>query len=318
MGMYFRHYYWVPYRVLVQFREACPRLLWREKLTRDASSNGDATSFSLHQPEKTTPSEYEEIRRRNLEDNKAVLAKLMTEIQGKLPMRPPIPKPKRQRQPVDHDERGPARRNPSRQARFHPTRVEPPRTRSRSGSVSSVSSSSSSTPMSTPEKLVVRFGFFRKSNSMDTDSEVFDDEDSNLDLPSPSRKPRVYRDIRSADEIAEEDLQMVATAVSDKKYDSIYGSTCHQCRQKTSDMKTICRNSECGGVRGQFCGPCLRNRYGEDARAALKDPEWICPPCRGICNCSFCRKRGGKASTGILIHLAREQGYEDVHSYLKR
>jgi len=22
----------------------------------------------------------------------------------------------------------------------------------------------------------------------------------------------------------------------------------------------------------QFCGPCLRNRYGEDAQAALKDP----------------------------------------------
>lgn len=50
------------------------------------------------------------------------------------------------------------------------------------------------------------------------------------------------------------------------------GSTCHQCRQKTIDTKTNCRNPECVGVRGQFCGPCLRNRYGEEVRDALLDP----------------------------------------------
>lgn len=50
------------------------------------------------------------------------------------------------------------------------------------------------------------------------------------------------------------------------------GNTCHQCRQKTIDTKTVCRNRSCGGVRGQFCGPCLRNRYGEDVRSALLDP----------------------------------------------
>lgn len=52
----------------------------------------------------------------------------------------------------------------------------------------------------------------------------------------------------------------------------VQGTTCHQCRQKTIDMKTVCRAEDCQGVRGQFCGPCLRNRYGEDVRAALKDP----------------------------------------------
>ena len=31
----------------------------------------------------------------------------------------------------------------------------------------------------------------------------------------------------------------------------LQGSTCHQCRQKTDDMKTICTSSECVGVRGQ-------------------------------------------------------------------
>ena len=55
------------------------------------------------------------------------------------------------------------------------------------------------------------------------------------------------------------------------------GSTCHQCRQKTTDTKTNCRNPECVGVRGQFCGPCLRNRYGEEVRDALLDPVSSAP-----------------------------------------
>jgi len=46
--------------------------------------------------------------------------------------------------------------------------------------------------------------------------------------------------------------------------------------------------------------------------------EWVCPPCRGICNCSFCRRDAGKASTGILIHIAREYGFNDVNAYLQR
>ena len=46
--------------------------------------------------------------------------------------------------------------------------------------------------------------------------------------------------------------------------------------------------------------------------------SWLCPPCRGICNCSFCRRDAGKASTGILIHLARHAGFDDCNSYLQR
>lgn len=57
------------------------------------------------------------------------------------------------------------------------------------------------------------------------------------------------------------------------------GNTCHQCRQKTIDTKTVCRNQSCGGVRGQFCGPCLRNRYGEDVRSALLDPVGVVFAC---------------------------------------
>ncbi|XP_072820978.1 cell division cycle-associated 7-like protein isoform X3 [Vicugna pacos] len=122
---------------------------------------------------------------------------------------------------------------------------------------------------------------------------------------------------RPVEDITEEDLENVAITVRDKIYDKVLGNTCHQCRQKTIDTKTVCRNQSCGGVRGQFCGPCLRNRYGEDVRAALLDPDWMCPPCRGICNCSYCRKRDGRCATGILIHLAKFYGYNNVKEYLE-
>lgn len=46
--------------------------------------------------------------------------------------------------------------------------------------------------------------------------------------------------------------------------------------------------------------------------------NWACPPCRDICNCSFCRKRKGKSCTGILIHLAKENGFGNVNDYLQR
>ncbi|XP_059964315.1 cell division cycle-associated 7-like protein isoform X1 [Mesoplodon densirostris] len=131
------------------------------------------------------------------------------------------------------------------------------------------------------------------------------------------RRRRCVSSFRPVEDITEEDLENVAITVRDKIYDKVLGNTCHQCRQKTIDTKTVCRNQSCGGVRGQFCGPCLRNRYGEDVRSALLDPGWVCPPCRGICNCSYCRKRDGRCATGILIHLAKFYGYNNVKEYLE-
>ncbi|KAM9216462.1 cell division cycle-associated 7-like protein isoform 2-T2 [Dugong dugon] len=131
------------------------------------------------------------------------------------------------------------------------------------------------------------------------------------------RRRRRVSSFRPVEDITEEDLENVAITVRDKIYDKVLGNTCHQCRQKTTDTKTVCRNQGCGGVRGQFCGPCLRNRYGEDVRSALLDPDWMCPPCRGICNCSYCRKRDGRCATGILIHLAKFYGYNNVKEYLE-
>ena len=66
-------------------------------------------------------------------------------------------------------------------------------------------------------------------------------------------------------------------------YSQSKGTTCHQCRQKTIDQKTICRSGQCQGGRGLFCGVCLKNRYGMDIREALKDPNWWCPPCKFDC-----------------------------------
>ncbi|XP_066174665.1 cell division cycle-associated 7-like protein isoform X2 [Sylvia atricapilla] len=131
------------------------------------------------------------------------------------------------------------------------------------------------------------------------------------------RRSSKYSTHRPVEDITEEDLDNIAITVRDKIYDKVLGSTCHQCRQKTTDTKTICRNQGCGGVRGQFCGPCLRNRYGEDVKSALLDPAWICPPCRGVCNCSYCRRRDGRCATGMLIHLAKFYGYNNVKEYLE-
>ncbi|XP_041274209.1 cell division cycle-associated 7-like protein [Onychostruthus taczanowskii] len=131
------------------------------------------------------------------------------------------------------------------------------------------------------------------------------------------RRTLKYSSHRPVEDITEEDLDNIAITGRDKIYDKVLGSTCHQCRQKTTDTKTICRKQGCGGVRGQFCGPCLRNRYGEDVKSALLDPTWICPPCRGVCNCSYCRRRDGRCATGMLIHLARFYGYSNVKEYLE-
>jgi len=98
-----------------------------------------------------------------------------------------------------------------------------------------------------------------------------------------------------------------------KEYCPTSGTCCHQCRQKTIDTKTVCRSGHCSGYRGLFCGSCLLMRYGESVAEALKDPEWKCPPCRKICNCSFCLE----TPTGQLYRLAKHKGHQSVHHYLQ-
>merc|ERR1719245_2142056 len=124
-------------------------------------------------------------------------------------------------------------------------------------------------------------------------------------------------DVLMPEDVTEAMLNKVCERFGEKTYNQTIGTSCHQCRQKTTDTKTICRSGRCVGVRGQFCGRCLEIRYGEDVREALLNPTWACPPCRNFCNCSICRNRKGKGATGILIQIAQSKGYDNVADYLK-
>ena len=135
-------------------------------------------------------------------------------------------------------------------------------------------------------------------------------------------------------------------------YDAVRGATCHQCRQKTLGTHTSC--DCCGRLSGIFCGDCLFMRYGENVREAnaareaamarrearargaaasgsgssaaapgedgsvedRDDYGWVCPPCRGLCNCSFHRARRGWAPTGSLYRYALAEGYASVAHFL--
>ncbi|KAG7494572.1 hypothetical protein JOB18_033225 [Solea senegalensis] len=236
-------------------------------------------------------------REQNIKANKAMLAQLMADLQ-KMPGGAGIlkkqadkqkKKERRHRPPNSGAAGGESRRNPDRVSRRQ--------TRSMGGTEDPAAVKEEEIEFSLEEELLeVRRAPQRRGT------------------PRPNQSKPHF--VRPVEDITEDELQLVADNMTEKVYNSATGSTCHQCRQKTVDTKTCCRNEGCRGIQGQFCGPCLRNRYGEDVRKALLDPEWQCPPCRGICNCSFCRQREGRCPTGILFPLAQYHGFSDVHSYL--
>ncbi|GAQ86643.1 Zinc-finger domain of monoamine-oxidase A repressor R1 [Klebsormidium nitens] len=104
--------------------------------------------------------------------------------------------------------------------------------------------------------------------------------------------------------------------VGGKVYDSENGTTCHQCRQKTLELTAVCKQSNSKCKRG-FCSKCLFNRYGEKVEDVTQLESWACPFCRGLCNCSNCRKKKGLQATGILAHVAKAQGFVSVAALLK-
>ncbi|XP_068094737.1 cell division cycle-associated 7-like protein isoform X2 [Hyperolius riggenbachi] len=235
-------------------------------------------------------------RAMNIKENKAVLAQLLAELHSVpdlFPMKTPPPSQKKTSRRTFSEGPIERRTNPTRSAR-------PPENFALENFTASA--------MQFAEHLRK---FQKKSY---TRQPLTDEEREEI---RRRRRESKGNSLRPVEDITDEELANVADTVKDKVYDKILGSTCHQCRQKTVDTKTFCRNPGCGGVRGQFCGPCLRNRYGEDVREALLDPDWICPPCRDICNCSYCRKRDGRCATGMLIHLAKFSGYDNVKEYLE-
>ncbi|XP_067865026.1 cell division cycle-associated 7-like protein isoform X2 [Heterodontus francisci] len=269
----------------------------REREIQDSESESDDDSRSGKKSSGKKSSNVLLKRAMNIKENKEMLAKLMAELKtmpGLFPMKVCTSSPpKLKRTPKRTFSEGKVERrvNPARSAR-------PPE----GFSVEKFAIS--------PTKLMNQVKNFHLRADLSNRS-VQDESLSKRRRRSSKGKPR------PADDITEEDLENIAITVKDKIYDRCMGSTCHQCRQKTIDTKTICRNQDCSGVRGQFCGPCLRNRYGENVRLALLNPDWVCPPCRGICNCSFCRRRDGRCATGILVHLAKFYGYDNVQAYLE-
>ncbi|KAG8559609.1 hypothetical protein GDO81_017392 [Engystomops pustulosus] len=243
-----------------------------------------------------------EKRALNIKQNKEMLAKLMAELKN-IPdflsrPSPFSPAMKINRTPRTPRTPGLARRNPERSSRPH--------TRSRSLIDGPPS------PTADNDDAEDDHYYLMRKRKMDDE---YDDE---------SYVPRYRRQssltiphiVRPVEDITQEELSAICVNAREKVYNRATGSTCHQCRQKTTDTKTNCRNPDCMGVRGQFCGPCLKNRYGEEVKTALLDPDWRCPPCRGICNCSFCRQRDGRCATGVLVYLAKYHGYDNVHAYL--
>ena len=86
-------------------------------------------------------------------------------------------------------------------------------------------------------------------------------------------------------------------------------------RQKTDDPKTSCGG--CG--RGQWCGNCLELRVGQNLDEVLADPDWRCPVCLDICNCSAppcVRGRQGWEPTQQLSSEATHLRYASVAHYL--
>lgn len=101
----------------------------------------------------------------------------------------------------------------------------------------------------------------------------------------------------------------------EKTYDPVNGTCCHQCRQKTIDSKVHC--SRCPAIGSYFCGTCLQARYGENKLEVFETMDtWLCPRCRGFCNCSMCRNEAGYGPSGVLAPLARKLGYKSAAHYL--
>lgn len=57
-------------------------------------------------------------------------------------------------------------------------------------------------------------------------------------------------------------------------------------------------------------------RYGEHVLEALENPNWICPVCRGICNCSLCRQAKGWCPTGPLYKKVNSQLQFNIASHI--
>nr|BAC26058.1 unnamed protein product [Mus musculus] len=305
-----------PLRVAMKFPARNTRRAASKKAAPPKPSESSANNSHSDSEEEEEEEEEEdgmnflEKRALNIKQNKAMLAKLMSELEsfpGLFSGRHSLPGHRAK------DSKSPRRRTfPGVATRRNPERRTRPLTRSRSRILGSLGALPTEEEEEEEEEEEDKYMLVRQRKSMD--SYMNDDDVPRSRRPGSMTLPHI---IRPVEEVTEEEIRNICSNSREKIYNRSLGSTCHQCRQKTTDTKTNCRNPDCWGIRGQFCGPCLRNRYGEEVKDALLDPNWHCPPCRGICNCSFCRQRDGRCATGVLVYLAKYHGFGNVHAYLK-
>ncbi|XP_028618811.1 cell division cycle-associated protein 7 isoform X1 [Grammomys surdaster] len=298
-----------PLRVAMKFPARNTRRAANKKAVPPKPSESSAND-SHSDSEEEDGMNFLEKRALNIKQNKAMLAKLMSELEsfpGIFSGRRSLPGHR------SKDAKSPRRRTfPGVASRRNPERRARPLTRSRSRILGSLGTLPTEEEDEEEEEEEDKYMLVRRRKSMD--GYLNDDDVPRSRRPGSMTLPHI---IRPVEEVTEEEIRNICSNSREKIYNRSLGSTCHQCRQKTIDTKTNCRNPDCWGIRGQFCGPCLRNRYGEEVKDALLDPNWHCPPCRGICNCSFCRQRDGRCATGVLVYLAKYHGFGNVHAYLK-
>ena len=74
---------------------------------------------------------------------------------------------------------------------------------------------------------------------------------------------------------------------------------CHSCRNLTTVQDShSCRNFEKINTRKRicnktFCKTCIKNIF-PSFLSNLYNNDWICPCCKGVCNCSSCKKNKNK------------------------
>ncbi|XP_075249460.1 uncharacterized protein LOC142342145 [Convolutriloba macropyga] len=157
------------------------------------------------------------------------------------------------------------------------------------------------------------------SNAKANTSNSTGDSSTSKRYSSPARKAR--NSMPKGVLITEELISRVCkTADQKEKLDKkdFPETYCHQCRIKSADTKTVCHSEDCNKGRGMLCGVCLNMWYNEDAAEALRNKEWVCPSCRGICECALCRdKRGLHPLPKTVASTALMLGFSSVKQYLQ-
>ncbi|KAJ1412779.1 Zinc-finger domain of monoamine-oxidase A repressor R1 [Sesbania bispinosa] len=126
---------------------------------------------------------------------------------------------------------------------------------------------------------------------------------TNMEPEFSSQQPN-GNEVDSSTQKAKSNNTLTVEVIENRIYGSSSGKTCHQ------NM----RNGKPCVLK--FCHKCLWNRYGEMTNEVAVLSNWKCPKCRGICNCSCCRKKQGQQPTGKLAHTAKASGFKSVSEML--